>query len=33
LGWEPTVPLREGLKSTLDYFRAATAPREIFTLN
>jgi nucleoside-diphosphate-sugar epimerase len=33
LGWEPTVPLREGLKSTLDYFRAATAPHEIFTLN
>jgi UDP-glucuronate decarboxylase len=25
LGWEPTVPLREGLKSTIDYFRALSA--------
>jgi nucleoside-diphosphate-sugar epimerase len=33
LGWEPTVPLREGLTSTLGYFRAATAPREIPTLS
>lgn len=25
LDWEPTVPLREGLKQTLDYFRAMTS--------
>jgi nucleoside-diphosphate-sugar epimerase len=25
LGWEPRVPLREGLARTLDYFRAALA--------
>jgi dTDP-glucose 4,6-dehydratase len=22
LGWEPVVPLEEGLKSTIDYFRS-----------
>ena len=21
LGWEPTIPLREGLQTTIDYFR------------
>jgi UDP-glucuronate decarboxylase len=25
LGWEPTVPLEEGLKRTVDYFRRALA--------
>jgi dTDP-glucose 4,6-dehydratase len=28
LGWEPVVPLEEGLKLTLDYFRARSAPAE-----
>jgi len=25
LGWEPTVPLEEGLKRTVEYFRHALA--------
>lgn len=25
IGWEPTVPLRDGLKKTIDYFKALTA--------
>jgi dTDP-glucose 4,6-dehydratase len=31
LGWEPKVALRQGLTSTLEYFRAVAAPREILT--
>ena len=27
LGWEPRVPLREGLSNTIDYFREVTAAR------
>ncbi len=27
LGWEPKVPLEEGLKETISYFRAIAAPR------
>jgi len=25
LGWQPSVPLREGLQKTIDYFREVTA--------
>jgi dTDP-glucose 4,6-dehydratase len=28
LGWEPTVPLEQGLTSTIDYFRAKMGLRE-----
>jgi nucleoside-diphosphate-sugar epimerase len=25
LGWEPTIPLRQGLERTIDYFRTLVA--------
>jgi hypothetical protein len=27
LGWEPKVPLAEGLKKTVDYFRSIVEPK------
>lgn len=33
LGWEPKVTLRDGLASTLEYFRSVEGLRETFTLN
>jgi nucleoside-diphosphate-sugar epimerase len=26
LGWEPTIPLAEGLERTIEYFRRTLAP-------
>ncbi len=31
LGWQPKVPLREGLVATLEYFRSALRPEETLT--